>query len=73
MKLFLPASELRSYHNFKIKQDIVGSYLVGFRLIAQMKFTKRTSRFYTIAFIDIDSIEEAKIWADLNNITLDVE
>ena len=73
MKLFLPANDLRWYHNFKIKQDIAGSYLLGFCLVAQLKFTKCTSRFYTIAFISKDSLEEAKIWADLNNITLDVE
>lgn len=73
MTLFIPRNDLRRYHNFMIKQDIAGSYLLGFRLIAQLKFTKRTNRFYTIAFIDRDSLEEAKIWADLNNITLNVE
>ena len=73
MKLFIADNELRCYHNFMIKQDIVGSYLLGFRLVAQVKFTKSTSRFYTLAFIGKDSLEEVKIWADLNNVTINVE
>ena len=73
MMLFIPRNYLSCYHNFMIKQEIVGSYLVGFYLVAQLKFTKSTSSFYTLAFIDRDSIEKARIWADLNNITLDVE
>lgn len=64
-------NRLDCYHNFMIKQDTVGSYLIGFRLVAQLK--SANGHFYTVAFIGKDSLEEVKIWADLNSITLNVE
>ena len=67
--LFITADKLCLYHNFMLKQDVVGSHPIGFRLVAQLKSTR--GGFYTIAFAD--SIEEALVWADLNNITLNVE
>ena len=69
MKLFIPDDHLNEYHNFMIRRDMIGSYLLGFRLVAQSKSGKKY--FFTLAFIDKDSVEEFQIWADLHNLTID--
>ena len=69
MKLFIANNRLNEYHNFMIQRDMVGSYCIGFRLVAQLK-SNNIKYFFTLAFIDKNSIDEAYVWADLNNITI---
>ena len=70
MKLFVANDRLNEYHNFMIQQDMLDSYCLGFRLVAQLKSNGNLNIFFTLAFIDKNSIDEAYVWADLNNITI---
>ena len=69
MKLFIANDRLNEYHNFMIQRAMLGSSCLGFRLVAQRKISNLKC-FFTLAFIDNNSIDEAYVWADLNNITI---